>query len=177
MISPADLDGYTGHLAFESVLQYVAIPNLRVENYPPEIRKKQPFWNSDGRKDYLAIFDWLREKGVKRILRVVVEDDEERPHSDEVIFQALQSFDVENLDWRKFDICSDVIVDAVPSARKLKLHCKGNNAVLRSWCANNGLVRLSKASENQKIRLILYPCFRNSANYPAWCPNSYRRYS
>lgn len=147
------------HLRFEPVLQYVGVPNLRVVNCPPEQWKDKPFANSKGRKDYLTIFKWLNRKGVKQILKVIVEDDHRiphshetikpdqcLPHSDEVIEDALREFDVEIWDWRKFDICSQTIVNTAPNVRDVQLYCSGNDAILRSWSAETGLVKLKKVS-------------------------------
>ncbi|KAI9667432.1 MAG: hypothetical protein M1821_000247 [Bathelium mastoideum] len=165
-IKVRDLVGYAGHLKFERILQYVSIPKLQVKDFDDnslgnapfmdataqredareslEVLKKKPFWVSAGRKDYLAIFEWLRRKQVERILKIIVVDDEANPHSDEVIIESLKNFDVERWDWIKFDICSDVIEQAAPNVRYLNLYCSGNRAVLRSWSSPTGLVRLSK---------------------------------
>lgn len=85
------------HLRFESVLQYVAFPQIDVdENDYSE--------DKEGRVDFIQdpliiFFNWLRHKnqGVKRIIRVVIDDFEDpeirhKSHSDEGIEQALEGF-------------------------------------------------------------------------------------
>lgn len=141
-ISADVLDRYGGHLAFEPVLQYVAIPKLEIEKLSTSKWEREPFWDSKGRKDYLAIFDWLYERKVNHIVRVIVADHDDRPHSDAVIVRALHNFGVDSLDWRRFDLSSHCILSAVADVRHLKLYCSGNNAILRSWSAPSGLVNL-----------------------------------
>src|SRR5579862_1886236 len=100
-------------IKFEPYLQYVYIPNLRVfdvKNEDPGAERKT-WWRSKSRKDYFYIFYWLKEsRGVKRILRLVVEDDPINFHSDEVIEEAVKEFDIEEWDWVKPDMCSDTIL-------------------------------------------------------------------
>ncbi|KAF2729240.1 hypothetical protein EJ04DRAFT_556217 [Polyplosphaeria fusca] len=141
-IEADDLEKFSSHLYFEPALQYVAIPQLELENFPESKWRSEAFWNSRGRKDYLAIFDWLYGKGVRHIFRVIVTDHEDVPHSDAVIIRCLNRFGVERLDWRRFDLSSAAIFKAVPHVTQLKLYCSGNDAILNSWSSNKGLVNL-----------------------------------
>ncbi|KAF2269528.1 hypothetical protein CC78DRAFT_282028 [Lojkania enalia] len=159
-ISADVLERYAGHLYFEPVLQYVAIPKLEVENFPVSKWKHEPFWDSKGRKDYVAIFDWLYEKGVRHIVRVLVVDHDERPHSDAVIIRSLQKFGVESLDWKRFDLCSHCIFNAVGGVRHLKLYCNGNDAILRSWSSPSGLVNLKQLQKLEvEVHLVRISIF------------------
>jgi hypothetical protein len=83
----------------------------------------------------LFFFNWLREvKGVERILKVIVEDHDGQPHTDEAIERSLKSFGVEVLDWSKPDLDPYTISNAAGGhLRELVLHWGGNNAVLRAW--------------------------------------------
>lgn len=79
---------------FDSVLQYVAFPRIELgkdadegENETDELHR--------GRQDTISLFKWLREEGVKQIVRVKVDDMEMPCHSDEAIEEALAGFDVE----------------------------------------------------------------------------------
>jgi len=72
-----------------------------------------------------------------------VDDDEDTPHSDEVI-ESLKRFGIEDWDWKKVDLCSEVLLKAAPNAEKITLYCSGNNAILRSWSAEDGLKKLEK---------------------------------
>ena len=132
-------------IKFEPYLQYVYIPNLRVVNVKMKALEDQSWWDSLSCKDFVIIFEWLRARmRVKRILEIVVDDDPKNPHSDEVIEQAVKSFDVEQWDWVKLDMCADTILAAAQNVRHLTLYWSGNKAVLNSWAADDGLARLEK---------------------------------
>lgn len=96
----------------------------------------------NGRSDMVFFFDWLREKGVKRILKVIVDDLTSPSHSDEAIENALYGFDVEILDWRKMDLCPEVICESSKNLREVYLQWSGNNTILRGWSEPDGLKKL-----------------------------------
>jgi hypothetical protein len=95
-----------------------------------------------------VIFDWLWEKGVTKIIKVIaednVDDDSSIAHSDEVIEEALRRFDVEVWDWRKMDISIDTIATAAKNVRVVHLYSSGNKAILRGWSDSDGLAVLEK---------------------------------
>jgi hypothetical protein len=95
-----------------------------------------------GRKDMVFFFDWLRNKNVERVLKIIVDESQSAAHSDEAIETALNGFHVEILDWRKVDLCPDTIVTSCPELRTIYLCWSGNNAVLRAWSEPEGLARL-----------------------------------
>ena len=64
----------------------------------------------------MTIFDWLWRNGVREIIKVMVVDDRDRPHADAAIVEALYGFKVEEWDWKRVDLCSDVIHKASPNA-------------------------------------------------------------
>jgi hypothetical protein len=99
-----------------------------------------------GRIDYCWVFKWLKLQGVKKILRLSVEDHRDMPHSDESIEWCLKTFGVEIWDWKKLDICCTTIATAAPEVRDLTLYCSGNNAVLRSWISPGGIAELQQVS-------------------------------
>ena len=146
------------YLKFEVILQYVAIPCLTVSrsatqtisnsnsnsNEIAKLSRKLP--NCKGRLDYCLIFDWLRECGVKQILRVIVQDDQAAPHSDEIIELALEGFGIEDFDWQKVDLCTETVLKAAPDVKIVHLYSTGNNAVLRGWSDTGGLQRLKNVS-------------------------------
>ena len=102
-------------------------------------------YNLRSRLDYVKVFNWLRKKGgVRKVLEANIEDDETEPHCDEAIEIALQGLDVEILNWKKFDLCSDVVWNAARDVKELFLYSSANNDVLRSWSAKDGLGRLPK---------------------------------
>ncbi|KAH8892618.1 subtilisin-like protein [Thozetella sp. PMI_491] len=131
------------HLDFEDVLQYVAIPQVRVEPDLP-VKEMSLLSRNDGvgRCDFTILFNWLKkerlngarkERRVKKILKVIVDDLQEPSHSDEAIEACLKDLDVEVWDWRRTDICSQVIKEASPNVRVVHLYWSGNNAVLQGW--------------------------------------------
>lgn len=101
-----------------------------------------------GRTDLIILFTWLKEtKSVKTILKVIVEDLAEPSHSDEAIETCLSGMGVEVWDWRKTDLCSEVIYRVSPDTRELHLYWTGRNAVLRGWSEAEGLKKLRKLEQ------------------------------
>jgi hypothetical protein len=151
-------------LKFETILQYVALPKLLVKDTSGTV--KRPQLNVSGRRlqekergptHFKKIFDWLKDKKVKQILEIIVEDDQENPHWDEVIAEAVKGFGVEVWNWKKFDLCSETIREAAPNVRELYLYSTGNNAVLRGWSDCGGLTTLTKVGL-RLLRSIPSPC-------------------
>lgn len=104
----------------------------------PQTSVKPP--DGKGRSDMAFFFKFLRNKGVKRIIRVIVDDTLIEPaHSDDAIEKALEGLGVEIWDWQKFDLCTETIRTAAPDAREVSLYWSGNNAVLRGWSEPEGL--------------------------------------
>lgn len=91
-LSESDFCKTFNHLKFESILQYVAFPHVDLEmdesNSASESRGRVR------RNPMVVFFDWLRndERGVKRIIKVIVDDLDEVSHTDEAIEQALTGF-------------------------------------------------------------------------------------
>jgi hypothetical protein len=90
-------------------------------------------------------FEMLRKR-VKKIMKVTVIDNQLRPCKDCTIMQCLEGFDVKYLDWRKDDMCIDVILQAAPNVAEVTLYSSGNRTVLRGWAARNGLCNLRQVS-------------------------------
>ena len=80
-----------------------------------------------------TLFEFLRKKKVRRIVRLIVADRDKIAHSDEAVEIALGGFEVEIWDWQKFDICTETIASAAPDVEEIHLYWSGNNAVLRGW--------------------------------------------
>jgi hypothetical protein len=136
------------HIQLEDVLQYVAIPSVRIEaegNLPASRKgiKVTPGLEAKGRTDLKLLFSWLKdEKRVKTMLRVIVDDMQEPAHTDETIEACLSGMGVEIWDWKKTDLCSDVIRNVAPQVREVHLYWGGNNAILRGWGEAEGLREL-----------------------------------
>lgn len=142
-------------LQFEDALQYVAIPAITIDWWDSIPGKRNDMnrglsqaksqeLDGTGRKDLVHIFKKLREKGVKTVLKVIVDDVPDRPHTDEAIEQALERLNVEVWDWKRIDLSSEVIHKAAPAATDVHLYWSGNNAVLRGWSDETGLKCLKK---------------------------------
>ncbi|KAI0965231.1 hypothetical protein F4678DRAFT_340691 [Xylaria arbuscula] len=135
------------YLNFEDILQYVAIPRLEVEydSIKPRTDPRAAKSNSSGSKDMLLLFSWLRNtKGVKRILKVIVEDLHSPAHSDETIESCLEGMCVEIWDWKKIDLSPDVLHKVAPDVQVAHLYWSGNNSILRAWSEVEGLKKLLK---------------------------------
>lgn len=145
-ISEERIEEGLAHLRFEEVLQYVALPSMQLEKRPivPKAGRKIPKPDGRGRSDMVFLFNFLRNKRVKRVIRVIVDDTLEPAHSDESIEKALGGLKVEIWDWRKIDLCTETIVTAAPEAREVSLYWSGNNAVLRGWSEVGGLNMLTR---------------------------------
>lgn len=150
-ITQTGLENLLSKLKFEDILQYVAIPKLSVEVNVNAANSKRARGSGrsskqdgDGRRDLCYIFDRLRKKGVKTVLKVIIDDSTMPAHSDEAIEDALKFMDVEIWDWKRTDLCSEVIYRVASKAREVHLYWSGNNAVLRGWSEEGGLKRLSQ---------------------------------
>lgn len=119
--------------------------------------------DGDGRRDLCYIFDRLRKKGVKTVLKVIIDDKIMPAHSDEAIEDALNLMGVEVWDWKKTDLCSEVIHKVAPKVREVHLYWSGNNAVLRGWSEEGGLKRLPDLRtvylHVQQVSLLSFACY------------------
>lgn len=137
--SPDEFKKHFGHLEFDSILQYVAVDEVQLRQ---EDTASSSAGGTEGRHDMVLLFDWLKDKGVKRIIKVMVDDLGSSPHSDEAIEKALEGLHVEILDWRRLDLCPLTIYRIGSDLRELHLRWSGRNAVLRSWSDVDGLARI-----------------------------------
>ncbi|KAJ5372518.1 hypothetical protein N7517_004524 [Penicillium concentricum] len=128
-------------IALEPILKYVAFPEMSINLNMSEDEALRDKRNVIGRNDMVFFFNWLRERKVKQVLNVCVED-LNNPHPDEAIEEALEGFKVEGLDWKKMDLCPDCIVRVGGSIQTLHLQWSGNNVALRAWSAPEGLAKL-----------------------------------
>ncbi|KAK0636152.1 hypothetical protein B0T17DRAFT_69929 [Bombardia bombarda] len=121
---------------FDHVLQYVAVGPIifRAEG--------QPALPEKGRRDMVKLFNWLKDKNVTNIIKVIVDDRKGPFHSDEAIIEALSPFIVEILDWSKPDLCPETIQKACANVRELHLSWTGLNGMLFAWGGIDGLANL-----------------------------------
>ncbi|KAF5560550.1 intracellular serine protease [Fusarium napiforme] len=144
-------------IRFDEVLKYVRFPNVSVYRSGRNTVKAR----AAGREDMEYVFQWLHKKGVRRILKVEVEEsDETPPHSDESIELSLRDIAVEHLDWRKTDLEPKVICQL----REVTLKWSGSNAVLRAWSEPEGLPQLENL---EKVHLHI-PTLSGFLDTPKW---------
>ena len=191
-------------LRFDSVLQYVTFPRVEVTlDGPKADRQREADRRSGvrqlgplGRNDMRHFFDWLYKKGVRHIIRVVVDDSGDsgaKVHTDEAIQESLEKFVVDHLDWKKPDLDPETVLHVSskvrkegstpenPSAaeffpdrqlRRLDLRWSGSTAVLRAWSEPEGLAMLPYL---KKIHLSLSHADKvrtsqvNRSLYPPFC--------
>ena len=120
---------------------------MQIENRSILARTENPVkteTKSDGkgRDDMTVMFNFLRRKGVKRIIHVIVADQDGVPHSDAAIEKALSKFQVEIWDWQRFDLCTETIACVAPAVEQAHLYWSGNSAVLWGWSEKDILDRM-----------------------------------
>ncbi|KAF4994268.1 hypothetical protein FGRMN_5906 [Fusarium graminum] len=148
-------------MRFEDVLMFVRFPSVSVKR---QKGRNAPKLSEYCRQDMEFFFNWLYTKGVRRILKVEVEESNIKPHSDESIQKSLEKIVVEHLDWQKMDLDPRLICQLARKAnhpsyededgdgtngpsnelREVTLRWSGNNAVLRGWSEPEGLPLLKR---------------------------------
>jgi hypothetical protein len=113
------------------MLKYSTPPSKR-----PSMRKRQ--------NDAIAVFDWLREKLVRKIIRVDFIDNELFPHTNEAIENALKGFEVEILNWKKPDLSCELVYNSTSVLSEISLYCSGNTTVLNIWGGPEGFINARK---------------------------------
>ncbi|KAK4097068.1 hypothetical protein N658DRAFT_500886 [Parathielavia hyrcaniae] len=142
-VKEEDLLDFIRELDFEDILQYVQIPRhpfrpWGASRLPTDGMEAEPNEEGACRKEFESIFELLSGKGVRKILRLIVDDDDTCAHQDEVT-EGLSKFEIEEFQWRKLDISSMVLRHGVPQVRTLHLLSSGNHSVLRDWSSTDGL--------------------------------------
>lgn len=145
-------------LDFYPILSYVELmlvePKALSGNLPgtsgaPLVLTRQSIqdsWNKRS-ESIRKIFEWLKkQKQVRRILKLVVIDDEALPCSDSTFEDCLRDFDIRYLNWNKEDLCTDTLRNAgLSNMKELWLSWSGRNSVLHSWsCKESGLAKFSQ---------------------------------
>jgi hypothetical protein len=191
-----DLVNFIRKLEFEDILQYVQIPRhpfhrRGASRSPADANETKPGEDGVGRRDFRRIFEVLKKKGVRKIIRLIVDDDDACLHQDDVI-EELGMFEIEEFQWTKMDMSSVVLRHAVSRVRKLRLFSSGNHSVLRDWSGLDGLNQLCRVSgpqsadteqllgvvETEEVRLTLSlrswkTCMSTSTG--EWSPRRRRR--
>ncbi|SRR6266480_7638179 len=95
----------------------------------------------------LAVFDWLRDQKVRRIIDVDVDDDMEPCCTNDAIEASLKGFEVQRLRWKRTDIPCDVFSNSTSALSDLSLYWSGDMAVLDGWSGPDGLRNTRKFPE------------------------------
>lgn len=97
-------------------------------------------------KDHIIVlfFKWLRNRGVKQILKVVIRDNHLSPCGDEIIELALKDLNVQYLYWDRPDLSSRTVHTACPNIRELSLYSTGTSTVIHGWEDEKGLRAFEK---------------------------------
>lgn len=161
---------------FDEVLQYVEFPAVRLKDGKiprgESFREHRGLYNAKtiGRKDLLFFFSWLKDKGVKHIIKVIVQDSTDC-HCDEAIEKCLSPFRIDVLDWSKPDLDPEMLCNACSDIKELHLRWGANNAILRAWGEPEGLRRLKLLD---KIYLYYDQVLFSTFNFLPQSNRSYR---
>ncbi|TGJ87155.1 hypothetical protein E0Z10_g1618 [Xylaria hypoxylon] len=133
--------GSYSRFEFDTALQFVAVGPIAIE------KQGEPVASQRQRRDMLTLFEWLKDKKVNNIVKVVVNDHKDPFHSDKAIIDALKQFNIEILDWSKPDLCPETIRAACNDVRELYLSWSGLNGMLLAWGGTDGLANLPNLTD------------------------------
>lgn len=136
-------------MKFKSAVEFVKMPYW---NPPLVIGTRMNGANENMVKPEMIISDPYPEimgKKVANIFSVEVNDMGPQPHTNNAIRGALRGdtehprdFHIEVFDWKKFDLCAEVVFYTAPNAKEVYLYSSGNTAVLRGWASDPCLSKL-----------------------------------
>ena len=132
-------------LKFESILRYVQFPDLS--------QMSKPKGQSGGREEVPDVLEWLRRKEVRTILKLNVPDCISNPLNEDSILISVRNFGIEELNWRRLDLCIEPIMGLAPTLSILHLYSSGNWAVLSHWVGEYGLRKLKNVRLSIVIRM------------------------
>ncbi|KAI0190438.1 hypothetical protein EV127DRAFT_495120 [Xylaria flabelliformis] len=120
-----------GDLHIVELLRNVKLPANKT-NEPVSLKARQ-----DAISDF---FKYIKVKySLKKILRLQVDELVDHPCTDALIELALSGINIDTLDWRKTDMCAQMVVNVVPNVQSLHLYCSGNRGFLLNWSASDAL--------------------------------------
>ncbi|KAK6538519.1 hypothetical protein TWF694_010099 [Orbilia ellipsospora] len=154
VVSATYLGNLSTHLKLDSVLKYVALPKLSAKFGGNSNAKRKVL--QKGLEDMLVVFEWLSCQNVRKIIKVMVVDNGDVAHTDEVIEKCLRPFQIEIWDWKRVDLCADVVRNAAGSSiRELFLYSSGNNTVLTGWSSSVGFANAENFPKLKKVTLYI----------------------
>ncbi|QYT04591.1 hypothetical protein H0G86_011493 [Trichoderma simmonsii] len=153
-------------LKFETALEFVRLPYWKPAH---ATRSDKLLKDTSGEQDiepdpYIHLFRYMWNQGTTKIFSLEVTDDGPEPHTNASIREALQGkalespsplkFEIETWMWKKYDICTETVASAAPTARHVWLWSSGNTAVLRGWACGSGL---SGMKELENLTVVINP--------------------
>ena len=141
-------------LKYESTLKYVEFPSIDMTVERREVIKDSA--NLIKHDEVFRILQWLADKGVTKIIKLVVPDRLLNPHDEDEMARFVRRFQVEVLDWKVLDLSISIFKDlpmatssAIASGRdvnknsekkkpawhlqELSLYSSGKRAAINHW--------------------------------------------
>jgi hypothetical protein len=134
------------------LLRYVKLP-ANGTNEPRDLKAR--------RNGLKLFFEDMKNRGLKSIMELQVDESIDHPCPDTVIKSTLRGLKIDTLDWRKTDMCAQVIIYAAKHVRSLHLYCSGNRAILMNWSATDGLPKLPNVSH---LHITIASCQANRSH-------------
>lgn len=137
---------------FESTLALVHLkvtPNS--EDDKPQTQEEEAERRTKVSMGLIAVFEWLKKLDVRRIMKLVVEDNRDYYCNETTIGRCLEQMDeIRYLNWKRPDLSVQTIAKAV-NVVEISLYSSGVRAVLSSWSDAEGLRSLKKVSRRNHI--------------------------
>ncbi|KAM4054821.1 subtilase family protein [Hirsutella rhossiliensis] len=131
--------GSERHLKFEEVLRYADFPPLG-----PDAWDKGPEWHLHVHDEVFRALNWLRDRRVRKIMKLRVLDRMHDPHDEVEIAKVVGEFEVSVLDWRHLDMAISCFSLATKQRlTELHLYSSGKMAVVDHWLGENGIKSLT----------------------------------
>ncbi|KAI5924907.1 hypothetical protein F4810DRAFT_102221 [Camillea tinctor] len=145
-------------LSYEQTLRYAEFPPLDMMAGDRETFKENSHFKHE-HTDVFKVLKWLREKGVRSIIKLKVPDRLVNPHNDQKIAEHVKMFEVEILDWKILDLSISIFKDkeVKDRIRELHLYSSGNRAVISHWFSDEGIKSLKKL-ESLEIKIVQETC-------------------
>ena len=121
-----DIRKFPTSVEFSEVLRDVVFPDLGSPVAPVKEDYRMEYFEAE------HVLQWLKTKGVKKIVKIKVPDRLVSAHEDRTVCCYVKAFCVRHLDWRKLDLCLDGL-DEGHTIETLHLYSSGNRAVVDHW--------------------------------------------
>ncbi|KAK1254166.1 hypothetical protein MKX08_008161 [Trichoderma sp. CBMAI-0020] len=108
--------------------------------------KQRKTFGDNVQSEHFEVFqalDWLRRKGVKEIIELVIPDRLVNPHNEIGIGQYVERLKVEVLDWRFLDMSISILNTGKDRIRELHLYTSGKRSAIMHWLSKDGVHSLT----------------------------------